>query len=213
MPGDATPPYRVLALHDVEAVPGPAAPAWRPLRAELGLQAFGLGSFVAAAAGDDVIEPHSESEDGRGHQELYFVVAGAARFALDGEEFDAPAGTLVFVRDPSVHRHAVAMAPDTEVLAFGGDPVFRPSGSEVMWRVRHHLPHDVARAQTFVDAALAEVPDSPGAWYAQALVAAADGRADDARAWLSKAARREPRLVEEARSDELLAALAADLPS
>ena len=66
----AAPSYRVLALDDVEAVPGPASLAWRPLRAELGLRAFGLSGFAAAGAGDDVIEPHRES-GGRGHQELY----------------------------------------------------------------------------------------------------------------------------------------------
>ena len=36
---------------------------------------------------------------------------------------------------PAVHRH-VATQPGTEVLAFGGDPVFRPSGSEYIWRVQ-----------------------------------------------------------------------------
>lgn len=83
---------------------------------------------AAAAAGDDVIEPHTETRDGRGHEELHVVVRGAARFELDGEAFAAPAGTLVFVA-ADVHRHAVAVETGTEVLAFGGDPVFRPSGA------------------------------------------------------------------------------------
>jgi AraC-like ligand binding domain len=201
-------PYRVLALDDVEAVPGPAALAWRPLRAELGLHAFGLGSFRAQEAGDDVIEPHTETPGGRGHEELYFVVRGAARFTLDGEAFDAPAGTFVLVRDPRVHRHGVATEPHTEVLAFGGDAVFQPSGSEVMWRVRALLPQRVDRARDLADAALEEVPESPGASYAQALVAAAERRCDDAREWLARAVEREPRLLAEARGEALLAGLA-----
>lgn len=145
MGGDATPRYRVVTLAEVEAVPGPASQAWRPLRAELGLRAFGVSSFIAENPGDDVIEPHRET-DGRGHQELYVVMRGAARFTLDGETFDARAGTLVSVPDPDVHRHGVAAEPGTEVLAFGGDPVFRPAGHEWMWRVRALLPDQLDRA-------------------------------------------------------------------
>jgi hypothetical protein len=205
------PPYRVVGLEDVEPVPGPASLAWRPLRAELGVRAFGLGSFVAAVPGDDVIEPHTEAQDGRGHEELYYVARGAARFELDGRSFDAPAGTLVFVRDPRVHRHAVATLPDTEVLAFGGDPVFEPAGSEVIWRVRALLPEHVDRARALADQAVADMPQSPGAWFAQALVCAAAGRHAQAREWLARAVGREPRLCDEARADDLLSALADDL--
>jgi hypothetical protein len=201
------PAYRVLALDDVEAVPGPASLAWRPLRAELGLRAFGVSSFVAANAGDDVIEPHTET-GGRGHQELYVVMRGAARFTLDGESFDAPAGTLISVPDPQVHRHGVATEPGTEVLAFGGDPVFRPAGHEWMWRVRHLLPDQVERARELADAGLAELPDSPGIFYVQALVAAAERQPGRAKEWLAKAVEREPRLLDEARAEPLLADVA-----
>jgi hypothetical protein len=212
MSGDTTPRYRVLRLDDVEAVPGPASLAWRPLRAELGLRAFGISSFIAENAGDDVIEPHRES-DGREHQELYVVMRGAARFILDGATFDAPAGTLVSVPDAGVHRHGVAVEPGTEVLAIGGDPVFRPAGQEWMWRVRALLPDQLDRARALADAGLAELPDSPGLMYVQALVAAAERRPERAREWLAKAIEREPLLREEARGDELLAGPAEDLPS
>jgi hypothetical protein len=201
------PAYRVLALDDVEAVPGPASLAWRPLRAELGLRAFGVSSFVAANAGEDVIEPHTEI-DGRGHQELYVVMRGATRFTLDGESFDAPAGTLISVPDPQVHRHGVATEPGTEVLAFGGDPVFRPAGQEWMWRVRHLLPDQVERARVLADAGLAELPDSAGIFYVQALVAAAERQPERATEWLAKAVEHEPRLLDEARVEPLLANVA-----
>jgi hypothetical protein len=207
MTGEPTPRYRVLALDDVAPVPGPASLSWRPLRAELGLRAFGLSSFVAANAGEDVIEPHTEL-DGRGHQELYVVIRGAARFTLDGESFDAPTATPVSVPDPRVHRHAVATQPETEVLAFGGDAVFEPAGHEWMWRVRYLLSEHVDRARALADAGLAEFPDSPGLWYCQALVDAAEQRPQQARQWLAKATRRVPELQEEARSERLLADIA-----
>jgi hypothetical protein len=161
----------------------------------LGVRAFGVASFRADAAGDDVIEPHREATDGMGHEELYFVVRGRARFELDGERVDAPAGTLVHV-EPDVHRHGVAVEPHTEVLAFGGFPTFKPSGSEYIWRVRAALP-DVLAAQAIVDEG---APDSPGVLYAHALVDHTARRASDA---LARAIALEPWLADEARADGL----------
>jgi hypothetical protein len=189
------PSYRVMGLEEIEALPIPGNLHWRPVRGVLGVRAFGVASFHAAAPGDELIEPHRETTDGLGHEELYFVVRGRARFELDGESFDAPAGTLVLVQ-PQVHRHGVALEADTEVLAFGDHPTFRPSGSEFIWRVRSALPD----AQAIVD----EGPsDSPGVMYAQALVHHAAGRTEAAREWLAKATAIEPRLADEARADGL----------
>ena len=105
-------------LDDLEAIPGPGTLTWRPVSAQFGLRAFGTNAYTAERAGDDVVEPHAESAE-LAHEELYFVARGRAKFSLDGEEVDAPAGTYVFVRDPAVHRHAVAVEPGTTVLSFG----------------------------------------------------------------------------------------------
>ena len=138
------------------------------------------------------------------------VMRGAARFTLDGETFDAPAGTFVSVPDADVHRHGVALEPATEVLAFGGDPVFRPAGHEWIWRVRALLPDQLDRARILADAGLAELPGSPGLMYVQALVAAAERRPERARDWLADAIEREPLLRDEARNEVLLAGLVED---
>jgi hypothetical protein len=50
------------------------------------------------------------------------VMSGHAVFTVDGEEVDAPAGTLVFVRDPALIRSAKATADGTAILAVGGRP-------------------------------------------------------------------------------------------
>jgi hypothetical protein len=186
-----------MGLEEIEALPIPGDLLWRPVRGALGVRAFGVASFHAPRAGDELVEPHTETTDGRGHEELYVVVKGRARFEIDGDPVDAPAGTLVFVQ-PEAHRHAVAAEAGTEVLAFGGDPVFRPSGSEFIWRVRAALP-DVAAAQAIVD----DGPDaSPGVLYAQALVDRAAGTKSDA---LARAIALEPRLADEAEADGLTA--------
>ena len=90
-----TPP-KVVRLDDIEAVPGPGTLTWRPVRLTLGIEAFGTNAYTAEQAGVDVVEPHTESPE-FGHQELYFVDRGRARFTLDGKDYDAPAGTYVFV--------------------------------------------------------------------------------------------------------------------
>lgn len=43
-------------------------------------------------------------------------------FTVDGETIDAPAGTLVFVRDPALIRSARATADGTAILAVGARP-------------------------------------------------------------------------------------------
>ena len=96
------------------------------------------------------MEPHDEASDGRGHEELYVVMTGAARFTLDGEEIDARPGTLVLVR-PGTRREAVATEPDTLVLAVGAPPTFEPAGSEWLELARPHFESDPERAAALLD--------------------------------------------------------------
>jgi quercetin dioxygenase-like cupin family protein len=124
-------PATVIHLDDIERIPGPDTLTWLPVRATLGIKAFGCNAYVAGAAGEDVVEPHTEK--GADHQELYFVACGRAEFTVDGERFDARAGTYVFIPEPESHRHAVAAEAGTTVLSFGGPPTFEPSEWEGRW--------------------------------------------------------------------------------
>ena len=93
---------------------------YRPIRKAMGVSAFGINAYTADEG--TVIEPHDELGSGSGgHEELYFVATGHAKFEVDGEEIDAPPGTIVFVQ-PEQHRSATAHAPDTTVLVIGGKP-------------------------------------------------------------------------------------------
>ena len=134
-----SPGYRAMHLDAMDPVPWTdGRMTWVPVRGQLGINAFGASAFTARAAGEQVVEPHTETE-GRDHEELYFVARGRATFTLDGEQVDAPAGTFVFVGDPAVHRSAVAAEDDTAVLVFGREPSFTPAGHEYMARVRGAL--------------------------------------------------------------------------
>jgi hypothetical protein len=199
--------YRALRFDELEEVPWKEGLNLRPVRSVLGLRAFGAAGFVGREPGDLVVEPHTEDE-GRGHQELYVVLRGAARFTLDGERLDAPAGTLVVV-EPHVRREAVATEPDTAVLALGGPPTFEPAGHEYMARVRGAVDRP-QEALAIAEAGLRELGDTPGTHYAMALAAAAAGDDDEARRRLDDAIAQVPDLRREALGDPLLAPLLAE---
>jgi len=163
--------WTAISVDDVEAVPWQGTDlVWRPLRHALDTRVAGLAGFTAERAGQTVVEPHRESADGRGHEEVYVVLRGRATFTLDGEPLDAPAGTLVRVA-PAVHRAAVAAEPRTAVLALGDEPDFRPSASEWLERARPHLRTDPGRACAILDELHALRPGSPGDLIGRALLA------------------------------------------
>jgi hypothetical protein len=118
-------------LDDVVRIDDGDEPAWKPLRHALGIEAFGVNAWLPAAVGSLVIEEHDEAGD-QGQEELYLVVSGRATFTVDGERLDAPAGTLVALRDPALTRAAVAEEEGTVVLAIGGvrGSAFTPSDWE-----------------------------------------------------------------------------------
>jgi tetratricopeptide (TPR) repeat protein len=122
---------RVVRIDDLErfVIPGQDGLTWRPIRRHFDIQAFGVNAYTADQAGQRVIEEHREAENG--HEELYLVLTGRATFTLDGEEHDAPPGTLVHC-PPGTLRGAVAAEAGTTVLGIGAKPgeAFQPSGWE-----------------------------------------------------------------------------------
>lgn len=153
-----------------------------------------------------MVEPHEENPK-LAHEELYFVARGRATFTIDGETFDAPSGTYVFVPDPRSHRHAVAAEPGTTVLSFGGPPTFTPSSWEWSFRANAVRDTDPGEARRILAEGFEVHPDSPGLHYHLACLEALQGNADEALRVLRVAIERAPRLKEEARGDEDLAPL------
>ena len=96
--------------------------AFHLVRRHFDVQAFGVNA-AAGNAGDELIEEHHEADDEEnqtnGHEELFVVMTGHAVFTVDGDQIDAPAGTVVFVRDPALLRHARATADGTAILMVG----------------------------------------------------------------------------------------------
>ena len=149
---------------------------WRPLRATLGVRAFGVNAYTARAAGDLVVEEHDERGSGSGHhEELYVVVA-----------------------DPAVVRSAIAVEPATTVLAIGATvgEAYRVSPWEFFFRAGPYAAAgDWERAAAVASEGLAEHPDSGALLYNLACFEARAGRLDDAMGHLRAAAAAEPEHV------------------
>lgn len=179
-PGTTT-GHKVAHLNDIEEMTDGRQP-WRPLRHHFGITSFGINSWTAGQAGDRIINEHDEADSFGGAEELYFVHTGRARFELDGESVDAPAGTMIFVQ-PAVKRTAFAEEPGTTVIALGATPgkAYEPGGWEI-WAPLHPL----YQAGKYAEAAdrgselLEAHPEYPGLYYNLACCESLAGRLDEA---------------------------------
>lgn len=111
--------YAIAHLEQIEELTDGREP-YRAVRHHLGISTFGVTAWTGHAEGDRILNEHDEMDgDDEGEEELYLVLAGRARFELDGESVDAPAGTFVFV-PPQTKRTAYAEEPETTIVAVGG---------------------------------------------------------------------------------------------
>jgi hypothetical protein len=185
----------VKVIHLDQVAPGrPEGVDWLPLRAELGISAFGVGAY-RANAGEPVVPRHSEAAGGGAgvHEELYFVVSGRATFTVDEETFDAPVGTCVFAV-PGERREARAEEAGTTVLAIGAPAgeAFRVAPWEYGARAgRAAELGDVDELERVADAGIAAYGEHVTMLYARACVAAQRGRSEEALQYLDRAARDE----------------------
>jgi mannose-6-phosphate isomerase-like protein (cupin superfamily) len=181
---------------------------WRPVRRTLDVGAFGINSYVAPKAGEDVVEEHTEKT--YGHEEIYLVLSGRATFTLNDETLDAPAGTAVFIRDPSVKRHARAEEDGTSVLAVGGPrgSAYEPSAWEHSFAAeKHRASGDFEAMAAEIAAGVAQHPDNASLLYDLGCAEALAGRTDDALAHVSRALELKPEWADHARQDPDLVAL------
>jgi tetratricopeptide (TPR) repeat protein len=177
--------YLVAHLDEIEPAPriAPAADGRERLdvRRRLGITAFGVGAF-SAPEGVDVIGEHDETLFGEaGQEELYFVVSGQARFEVDGEAFDAPAGTLVQVQ-PTAKRKATATAEGTTILVVGGTSgkAYEPGPAEAGEALAAYNAGDYETALAKQLVAVEKQPDNVIAHFNAGCFAARAGHADEA---------------------------------
>jgi quercetin dioxygenase-like cupin family protein len=182
-----------------------------PVREHLGIHAFGMNAYVPGEDGT-LISEHDES--GSGQEELYLVLDGKATFEVDGQTFDAPAGTFVSVR-PEARRKATG---DGTVLAVGATPGEAYQGID--WGDSWQFHRDSLSAygdQRYADAlelvrgGLERMPDHAGFHYNYACFATLAGETgDETFGHLRRSVELHPPFREQARRDDDFTAVRDD---
>ena len=179
-------------LHLDELAPGrPEGVDWIPLRAALGITAFGASAY-RANAGERVVPAHTEQTGGGAgvHEELYVLVRGRATFTVGADRVDAPAGTCVFVA-PGERREARAEEDATTVLVVGA-----PAGEAYRiapWEYGSRAARaaelgDVDELERVADEGVAAYGEHVTMVLARAIVAAQRGRREEALELIGRAA-------------------------
>lgn len=197
--------YAVVPIDDLVGYEIAGQARWHMIRSTLGVQAFGINAWTATEDGQQLIGEHDEVGPGAGgHEELYLVTAGRAHFTVDGREIDAPAGTIVFVSDPTSKRGAVADEPGTTILAIGartGAPFEVSPWERSAEALRFWKTGEWERAIEVLAGELHDRPDSAGTLYNLACAEARAGRAEDALFHLRRALELDERFRETAAGD------------
>ena len=184
---------------------------WSPIRRELDVQAFGINAWTGDD-GERLVGEHDEKSSG--HEELYVVIAGSARFTVDGEDTDAAPGTVVFVRDPASQRKAVATEDGTTIVSVGGKAgeAYRALPWEVNAQVFELFGRgEIEEAKHVVTAALDRYEDRGALLYNLACAEARLGELEPAFGHLGEALAARPSLADLARDDTDLDALRGDV--
>lgn len=175
----------------------------------LNARAFGVNAYTKDA-GEHVVGEHDELRSG--HEELYLVVSGRARFTVDGDVCDAGPGTFVLV-EPSSRRAALALEPHTTIVVVGGCPgeVFRPRAWETNAQIYGMFGEGrIEEAREILHGVVDSYEDGESIQYNLACCEARLGNVEEAFAHLARALDGREDLVELARDDEDLASLHDD---
>jgi tetratricopeptide (TPR) repeat protein len=193
---------------DIVAIKGPNG--WSPIRRELDVQSFGINAWTRTE-GETLVGDHDE--EGSGQEELYIIIAGSARFTVDGDDLEAPAGTAVFVGDPASKRTAIALEDGTTVVVIGGKAgeAYIAGAWEVNIDVFQLFQQDkIPEAKQMITDALARYEDRGILTYNLACAEARLGETDSAVEHLRTALELRPRLATLAGEDTDLDAIRDD---
>lgn len=183
---------------------------WIPIRRHFDIGAFGVNAWTGDE-GAEIIGAHEEKLSG--HEELYVVVEGHASFVVAGETIDAPAGTIVFVRDPATNRGATATAPGTTILSAGAKPgeAYKPlSWEENAGVIALFGEERYAEAKSKLAGAIERWPDSAVLVYNLACAESRLGETDAALVHLARAVELQASFAEAAQTDPDLEAIRSE---
>jgi hypothetical protein len=184
------------------------ADGWAPVRKHFGVQSFGVNAWSAKEPGGTLIPEHDEVP--ARHEELYLVTAGHATFTVDGEEVDAPTGTLVYVPDPASKRGAVAKEAPATVVSMGGEPgrAYAPRS----WEANSELlplfeAGEFEQVKQRIHAVIDDYDDKGGLLFNLACAEAQLGEKEAALQHIRESVEAEPRYLDYAQTDDDLASI------
>ena len=191
--------YKVAHVDEIDGIDYREDSFMRPVREHFGISAFGTNAWRGENVGDRLVPSHTEDP---GNEELYVVLRGRARFEVDGESVDAPAGTLVYCA-PEADRTAFAEEPGTAVLAVGSvvGKAYTAGGWEI-W-APFHPQYEAGEYEALIERAREPVEASGHAMplYNLACCEALAGHKEDAIGHLGTALEGRPGLRDLARQD------------
>lgn len=197
--------WEVVHADSLDAIPVGDGVVWRPVRRQFDIRAFGVNAYTSEGVGQHIVEAHNETGSGAGgHEELYVVVRGRATFTIDGEAVDAPAGTMIFVRDPALQRVAIEEEEGTLVLAVGGEAgqPYEVSPWEFNFGAMPALTSGrYAEAIELLETGLVEHPGNASILYNLACAESLAGQTSEALAHLRESLAANPVYAERARID------------
>jgi hypothetical protein len=193
--------YAIAHLDEIEEFPD-AGSHYQPIRHHLGISAFGVTAWTAHAAGDVVINEHDEG-DPTADQELFLVLRGHAVFEIDGNQVDAPAGTLVFA-PPRTKRSASATEEGTTIVVVEGTPGkgYEARGWELWAPIAPlYQAGEYAEVADRLSAVVAASPQYPMLFFNLACCESLTGQTSDALDHLRHAIEMSEEFRDNARSD------------
>ena len=205
---------RIAKIADIGGLTNPGQPDWHMIRSELKVAAFGVNAWTATEDGQTVIGEHNEIDDGAGgHEELYIVLTGSAKFTLEGITSRVPAGSVVFVKDPTAKRSATADTAGTTILVVGapaGAPFAVSQWERSAEALRYWPGGEWEEAIRLLRLRLLDTPEHAGTHYNLACAEARFGRVDDAFVSLTRALELKPELVGSMQNDPDLESIRDD---
>jgi len=183
------------------------------IRRDLGVQSFNINA-LRAVEGEELLREHDEvGYGGDSHEKVWLVLSGHAVFTVDGEEIDAPVGTVVHVPAPESKRSAVAKEAGTTLLGLGGRPglPYRPTPGDALAEFFPlHEAGDYEAAAGVCRSVLEDYEGNGLALFNLACCEALLGRTEDALGHLGEALDAAPGLRENAGTDTDLDSLRDD---
>lgn len=181
------------------------------VRRRFGITSFGTNAYRAPSE-VDVIREHDETLLGEaGQEELYIVLNGAATFEIDGDAFDAPAGSLVLVQ-PTAKRKAISKEDGTTILVVGATPgeAYEPAPEEAGEAMIAYGAGDYETAVAKQLVVVEKRPNDAVAYFNAACFEARAGQADEAIEHLQRAVEANERIKDLIRTDEDLDSIRED---